>query len=366
VLAVAFAFARDMNVIYWEEPVDIGPNETAYLRLREAEAYPNIRFVVPHLPAGMSEDARDAALKRLLDAHTASVRGELIAWYYTPMMLPFSRTLDADLTVYDAMDELSKFRFAPPKLLELEQELIDRPTLFTGGTSLYEAKKHRHLEVHCFPSSVDGRISPRLVLGFRSHRPEDLPGRGSILRRDRRAPDIERSSGRGNAPRPVVRDGRPGGQNLRRRSAERPNIHLGGKTYAELPAYLSGWDVALMPFAMNDRPVHFADQDPEISPAAAACRLRSGTSCAITGISKASRSPRPRTICGRLRSALELARTRGRLARRSRSDALRRSWDTTWPAWPGLSPAASAFAVAIRAASWRNEHHPASQSALRY
>src|SRR5205085_3107362 len=33
----------------------------------------------------------------------------------------------------------------------------------------------------------------------------------------------------------------------------RPNIHyLGPKTYAELPGYLSGWDVALMPFAMND------------------------------------------------------------------------------------------------------------------
>jgi UDP-galactopyranose mutase len=33
----------------------------------------------------------------------------------------------------------------------------------------------------------------------------------------------------------------------------RPNIHyLGPKTYAQLPAYLSGWDVALMPFAMNE------------------------------------------------------------------------------------------------------------------
>ena len=34
---------------------------------------------------------------------------------------------------------------------------------------------------------------------------------------------------------------------------KRPNIHyLGGKTYGQLPAYLSGWDVALMPFAMNE------------------------------------------------------------------------------------------------------------------
>src|SRR3546814_5455096 len=34
---------------------------------------------------------------------------------------------------------------------------------------------------------------------------------------------------------------------------QRSNISwLGGKSYEELPAYLSGWDVALMPFAINE------------------------------------------------------------------------------------------------------------------
>src|ERR671926_1259805 len=119
-------FARDMTVIFWEEPVEIGTKETAYLQVREAQDAPNVRVVVPHLPQGMPEDAREAALKRLLDAHVASVRGPLVAWYYTPMMLPFSRNLDPDLTVYDAMDELSKFRFAPAKLIENEAELLTR------------------------------------------------------------------------------------------------------------------------------------------------------------------------------------------------------------------------------------------------
>ena len=127
-------FAREMNVIYWEEPCEIGPKETAYLQVREADNANGVRIVVPHLPEGMPDHAREAALKRLLDAHVASLRGDLIAWYYTPMMLPFSRHLDTDLTVYDAMDELSKFRFAPAKLLELEQELIDNADIvFTGG-----------------------------------------------------------------------------------------------------------------------------------------------------------------------------------------------------------------------------------------
>src|SRR5213083_1034481 len=78
-------FSREMHVIYWEEPVEIGPRETAYLQVREAKDAPNVRIVVPHLPQNMPEDAREAALKRLLDAHVASVRGRLIAWYYTPM-----------------------------------------------------------------------------------------------------------------------------------------------------------------------------------------------------------------------------------------------------------------------------------------
>src|SRR6476620_11195311 len=76
-------FAREMNVIYWEEPVEIGPRETAYLQVREAPDSANIRVIVPHMPQGMPADAREAALSRLLDAHLATVRGTLIAWYYT-------------------------------------------------------------------------------------------------------------------------------------------------------------------------------------------------------------------------------------------------------------------------------------------
>src|SRR5688572_24732318 len=149
-------FANDMTVIFWEEPCDIGPRETAFLKVREAEGFPNVRIVVPHLPEGLSDESRAAALQRLLDAHVASLRGPLIAWYYTPMMLTFSSHLLADVLVYDCMDELSKFRFAPEHLLDLEQELIDKADLvFTGGSSLYEAKKHRHDSVHLFPSSVD-------------------------------------------------------------------------------------------------------------------------------------------------------------------------------------------------------------------
>ena len=250
-------FASEMPVIFWEEPVEIGPGETPSLHVRDADSFANIRIIVPHLPEGMSEDAREATLKRLLDGTAASLPHSLIAWYYTPMMLPFSRHLQPDVLVFDAMDELSKFRFAPEKLLELEQELIDTADIvFTGGTALHEAKKDRHGNVHCFPSSVDRahfckarahqfdpadlEDLPRPRLGFYGVIDErfdtDLLDEAAAMRPDWSFVMVG----------PIVKiseDVLP----------TRPNIHyLGSKTYAELPAYLSGWDVALMPFAMNE------------------------------------------------------------------------------------------------------------------
>ena len=250
-------FAREMNVIFWEEPVDIGPRESAYIQVREVEDAPNVRIVVPHLPQGMPAEAREAALKRLLDAHLSAVRGLLVAWYYTPMMLPFSKHVTPDVTVYDAMDELSKFKFAPEHLLDFEQELIDRADIvFTGGSSLFEAKKDRHASVHCFPSSVDRvHFLKARARQFEPADQEDLPhprlGFFGVI--DERFDTELLESVAAMRPDwqfvmvgPVVKISE---EDLPRR----PNIHyLGPKAYAELPSYLSGWDVALMPFAMNE------------------------------------------------------------------------------------------------------------------
>ena len=250
-------FAREMDVIYWEEPVDIGRGETPYLQVREAQNAPKVRLVVPHLPQGMPDDAREATLKRLLDAHVASIRGTLIAWYYTPMMLPFSRDLAADVTVFDAMDELSKFKFAPTKLLDLEQELIDlADVVFTGGSSLYEAKKHRHDNIHCFPSSVDrAHFCKARARSFEPADQEDLPrprlGFYGVID-ERFYTELLDAAAKMRPNWSFVMVG-PVVKIAPEDLPKRPNIHyLGGKTYDQLPSYLSGWDVALMPFAMNE------------------------------------------------------------------------------------------------------------------
>ena len=250
-------FARTMTVMFWEEPIDIGRRETAYLKVREVSDAPGVRVVVPHLPEGLSDTDRDAALARLLEAVVANLSGPLIAWYYTPMMLPFSRFIEPDAVVFDAMDELSKFKFAPARLLELEQELIDRADIvFTGGTSLFEAKKSRHGNVHCFPSSVDqAHFMKARASSFEPADHEDLPrprlGFFGVID-ERFDTDLLAEVARMRPDWQFVMVG-PVVKISETDLPQRNNIHyLGGKSYAELPRYLSGWDVALMPFAMNE------------------------------------------------------------------------------------------------------------------
>src|SRR5439155_7959443 len=81
---------------------------------------------------------------------------DYVLWFYTPLALPLAENLQPKAVIYDCMDELSAFLNAPPELLEREAELLKLADLvFTGGPSLYRAKKDRHPDVHCFPSSVD-------------------------------------------------------------------------------------------------------------------------------------------------------------------------------------------------------------------
>ena len=145
--------ARRYPVVIWEEP-EIGGVAAPELSLRMEG--PQLRIATPRLPDGLDRGAHEAALAQLLETFLADEPPIAVRWYYTPMMLAFSREIDADCTIYDCMDELSAFRFAPPELLALEVELLAAADLvFTGGYSLYEAKRTRHPDVRPFPSSVE-------------------------------------------------------------------------------------------------------------------------------------------------------------------------------------------------------------------
>jgi len=184
---------------------------------------------------------------------------ELVAWLYTPMALPLARQLEPALLVYDCMDELSLFLGAPPELVRLESELLkEAEVMFTGGPSLYRAKQHKHPNVHCFSSSVDAAHFGQALPKGSAEEPADQrvlphPRLGFYGVIDERV-DLPLIAALADAhPEwqlvlvgPVVKIDQA---TLPRRG----NIHYTGQRgYSELPGYLAGWDVCLLPFARND------------------------------------------------------------------------------------------------------------------
>ena len=246
-------FAQRQRVFFVEEPqFRPGPGV-----LGIAMRSPGISIVTPFLP--VDEPAMNAPiLKALLsDFYRQSQIKSPIAWYYSPMFLEWTSGLEASVVVYDCMDELSAFKNAPPRMKEREAELLAlADVVFTGGHSLYEAKKAQHPNMYPFPSSIDvahfaqarriqqepadqanifspkigfcGVIDERLDLelleGIARTRPDwNLVVIGPVVKIDP-----------GSLP-------------------TLPNIHyLGPKSYTDLPAYLSGWAAAILPFALNE------------------------------------------------------------------------------------------------------------------
>ncbi|MGR6331449.1 UDP-galactopyranose mutase [Sphingomonas sp. XXL09] len=242
-------FAQRMPIVIWEEPefVDI---KTPGVSIRMEGV--NVRVVTPQLPHDMNVAATQHALQMLLHSFLADMPAVAIRWYYTPMMFAFSANVKAARTVYDCMDELSAFLFAPPELLTLESRLLEVADLvFTGGHSLYEAKRKRHRDVRPFPSSVDVCHFAR----SREHRPlaskpphfgfygviDERMDLGLLRQLAEARPDwIIEIIG------PVVKIDPahlPRNSNLR---------YLGMLEYDALPEAIARWDVALIPFAMNE------------------------------------------------------------------------------------------------------------------
>ena len=324
---------RDRRVLYVEEPVLDA--DAPWLDLTPRG--PGVSVAVAHLPAGLPEQEVDRLQGELLSAALARTDIErYVAWYYTPMALGFTRHLRPLATVYDCMDELTGFVGAPPRLREREAELFRLADLvFTGGRSLYEAKRHQHRRVHLFPSSVDrahferarrpirepddqaGLARPRIgYCGVIDERMDlDLLAGVAALRPDWQLVMVG----------PVVK--------IDPADLPRPaNVHyLGSKPYDDLPAYLAGWDVAMMPFARNDA-TRF------ISPTKTPEYLAAGKPVVSTSIRDVISPYGERglvyiadTVPDMVRACTAALRE-PQAGRRSRADSFLRgmSWDATW------------------------------------
>ncbi|KQP35852.1 glycosyltransferase [Pseudorhodoferax sp. Leaf274] len=240
-------------VLFVEEPVT-GAGPARLEHYSPCAGVVVLRMHVPGQGAGFA-DVHLAAMRELLHEYLAEhAVDDYLLWFYTPMALPMARGLRPRGMVYDCMDELSAFDFAPPALIAREDALFRQVDLvFTGGRSLYESKRSRHGDVHCFPSSVDhAHFGRRDVADHADQAALPFPRLGYYGVIDERL-DLALVA--------ALADARPQWQIVMvgpvakldpAQLPRRPNLHwMGQRRYDELPAFLAGWQACLMPFALN-------------------------------------------------------------------------------------------------------------------
>lgn len=253
-------------VVFLEDPL---PQDASGPRMDLTRVSDRLVVAQPRLIPHVGDPGRDAETdqinhpigQRLLDETVAGLGWErLVHWFYTPMATRVIDWYDPVGVAYDCMDELASFKNAPAGIQEREAALLRAAdVVFTGGPSLHAARKNRHPNIHQFNSGVD-------VDHFRKAGDEQTPVPDDIA----------------VLPRPIllyygvlderiawghlaaVADAHPEwsvvlvgplaekkitqGELLRR-----PNLHYTGqRAYDDLPGYLKGCDVALVPFALSD------------------------------------------------------------------------------------------------------------------
>ncbi|MBC7858292.1 MAG: FAD-dependent oxidoreductase [Burkholderiaceae bacterium] len=245
--------AQFYHVVFVEEPLwHAGPSQ-----LKLSIPAPNVTVCQPHTPVQASgfHDDQLAALQPLLSQ--IAPQDDPIVWFYTPMALPLLQQLHPRLVVYDCMDELAAFKNSPKQLLQRETALLTRADLvFTGGPSLYEAKRARHANAHCFPSSVDV-VHFEQALDRSNGHPAHLDIAGPRLGYygvidERFDGALIAALADAHSHWQIVLVG-PIVKIDPTSLPQRENIHyLGQQSYKALPHFLAGWDVCLLPFALNE------------------------------------------------------------------------------------------------------------------
>ncbi len=251
--------ARGRRTVFVEEP---RPADIAAPTLRTADAGPVTRVWLevpdPHhpdvdgLPHLMSFDEPLAGGYGDTLAERLGTGPDRVVWLYTPLALDVARRLTPDVLVYDVMDDLASFRFASPELkLRHRQALRTADLVFAGGRSLYAGvTAHRTNGVHLFPSGVDSRhyAAARAV-------PRDpaRPVAGYVGVLDERLDLRLVADLASHLPDWEIRMVGPVYKIAAAKLPDAANIrYLGAQPYERLPELMSGFDVALMPFALTE------------------------------------------------------------------------------------------------------------------
>jgi UDP-galactopyranose mutase len=256
--------ARHHRILFIEEPV-FCPEECAHPVANLYVAMPNLIVLTPQVPKEECGDTplwlwpcQDRIAQQVRDTMTTLAFHHRALWFYTPTPEFLVDVVNPDMLTYDVMDELANFKFAPPQLKDREKRLLSQSAVvFTGGASLYDAKKHHNPNTHLFASGVDGAHYSRACHPDTTEPDwmKDIPGpRATYIGviDERLDYDI---IGAMAAARPDVQF-LMCGPIVKVDPAslpQAPNLHYPGQqSYDDLPRILKGTDVCLMPFARND------------------------------------------------------------------------------------------------------------------
>lgn len=239
--------AQTKKVLFVEEPIGFDENEENTANILHPQH--NITVLQPRVK---STNEIPVVLKEYILNKSIP-----IGWFYSGGFHKMLSSFHFESVVYDCMDELSMFKFAPAETIDNERYLISRANVvFTGGKSLYESKKTMHPFVHCFPSSVDRPHFEKALNGIMvpqdiENLPKPIIGYYGVI--DERIDlDLVAEVARQNPEASFVMVG-PLAKITEEELPRESNIYyLGQRNYHELPNYLKGFTIAMMPFALND------------------------------------------------------------------------------------------------------------------
>ena len=256
--------AKHHRILFVEEPV-FAPQGAETLAPIVNEALPGLMTLTPQVRAELCGDTplwlwpcRDEITRQVRETMRALDFRSRALWLYTPTPDFMVEAISPDMLVYDVMDELANFKFAPAQLKENEKRLLGQSAVvFTGGASMYESKKHINPNTHLFASGVDGKHYAKACHPD-TQTPdwmENIPGpRAAYIGVIDERLDYELIARMAAA--------HPGVQFLMcgpvvkvdpNHLPKAPNLHYPGQQqYDDLPRILKGCDVCLMPFAIND------------------------------------------------------------------------------------------------------------------
>lgn len=254
---ITIRLARDRKVLFVEEPVEPDSDKQEGEGLIN-DININLSVLTPVLEKQSWEENIAVYKKLIREILRKDNYNDPVFWFYSPHFHGLIDLMEPELIVYDCMDELSAFKNASAHLPQYEKKVIGNASIvFTGGKSIFESKQKLHNNVHCFPSSVDSHHFARAydsntyIPADIASLPQPIVGFYGVIDERIDLDLLERTAAR-NPNISFVMIG-PVVKISKSDLPIRSNIHyLGSRSYHDLPNYLRAFDIAMMPFAINE------------------------------------------------------------------------------------------------------------------